>query len=289
MQTQTDKPQRQYSATEIITNKLKDSNKPIYLIKGLTYKAIVEAYLENNGIGWSLKTQESEAARLRTIIPILEEFKFNAHSIYLKLVENKLAPYTIRTIFARLKNLINFCIRNKLVTGDINPFYNYMKFDAPNKFKVSSVYKPAVVVITHSALINKINMDPEFTEIERETLKYLLNTGLRISELYKVEEISSGKWHVKGKGGKFRRVLLQPPTEILSKDLIRKSLSRYSLTPHDLRRLFATELANKGLTGNQLKQIMGWSSIQTANYYLQNTEDELLLNDINKLMQQKED
>jgi len=41
------------------------------------------------------------------------------------------------------------------------------------------------------------------------------------------------------------------------------------LTPHSLRKLFATKLVTSGMTLPDVCNVMGWSSMQTAMSYLQ--------------------
>lgn len=248
------------------------------------YKASVEAYLEVASRGWSMSSQTSEAARLRKLVPLLEQYGFNAESIYNELYKT-MSAYTMRTIFVRLKRLYDFCVKMELLpTGAANnPFEHYMTIVAPNKFKMANVYKPKEVGSNYTTVKAKIQslVDADI----RASLLFLLQTGLRVSELYKLQQDTlTGNWYVKGKGGKLRSVMFTPPEKIAGKWAMQKELVKLNLTFHALRKLAATQLANSGLTANDLQTVFGWSSINTAQSYLQKTSDEKLKQKLNEVL-----
>jgi len=229
------------------------------------YPAIIEAYLEVASRGWSISTQITEASRTRSLLPLLSKYGLDPEKIYGALSSKGDAPYSIRTKFVRLKKLADFCRDAGLYSGT-NPFETYITYTAPNRFKMANVYRPRTVMLGYDAAKELIS---SFNGAVRGTALCLLQNGLRISELYKLEQSADGNWFVQGKGGKVRHVLVPPPAELATKGELVRELAKIELTPHQLRKLTATKLASSGLAAHELQQVMGWSSIVTAQSYLQ--------------------
>ena len=261
MQVQIDK-QSENTLARILDNM---SAKTVKLNKGIDLKGALEAYLEVSSRGWAITTQENEASRVRSLLPLLTTHGFDPDKIHTELSKES-APYTVRMKFVRLKGFTDFCINNNLITG-LNPFTTYMKYTAPNKFKMSSIYKPKVVGLTY--IEAKANINSIEDNLVRVTAEFLLKSGLRISELYSLEQSVDGAWFVKGKGGKYRGVMVNPPEQLCSKSKLVRALTTLNLTPHQLRKLNATHLVASGLNVSELQQVMGWGSLNTAQYYLQ--------------------
>lgn len=235
------------------------------LITGLTIKQLIDAYIESKSVGWSLSSQRTEASRLYNTIDMLEQYGLNPFKIYNEL-QKTMRAYTIKTIFIRISSLIDFGLKYELLDGRLNQFREFMSTIAPNNFKTVNVYKKKHLSTNFDEAYNNIlNIT---NDIVKDTLIYLLKTGLRISELYKIKN-DNGEYFVKGKGGKIRQILFEPPKTIASLYQIRLELSKLNLTPHDLRRLCATHLINNKLNVNEVQQVFGWSSIATANNYIQ--------------------
>jgi integrase len=97
----------------------------------------------------------------------------------------------------------------------------------------------------------------------------LLRTGLRISE---IDSVVADR--VVGKGGKVRKIFGEVGKPTCSKSELRRALSKIGLRPHDLRKLFATKLAESGASPADLCKVMGWSDIKTSFVYLQSRDDE---------------
>jgi len=238
-------------------------------LKGISFDEVVGAYLEISSRSWSKSTQLSESARLRKLIPALNLHGFNPDKLYSYMTEADLGEYTIKTSFIRLSKLYDFCKYADVleVSVSINPIKDYMTVRAPNKFKVSNVYKPKKVKSTFKEVVSKIERMADLKI--KTTLDFLIKTGLRIHELYKIETTEDGRYIVKGKGGKYRFILIPPPKEIPKLSEIRKALDKMRLTPHSLRKLLATELASSNVPASSIQQMFGWSSINTAQSYIQ--------------------
>lgn len=258
------------------------------------YDVAIDAYIEFRSRGWSINTQRVEAARLRSILPLLDKYGLDPESIYQDLVKQGQAPYTIKTAFVRLKAMLDFCTKFDLIItkgkrdteSRINPFEVYMTYTAPNRFKAANVYKPRVSPLSYDEIKFGILNENAFDINTKKTLMFLLSSGLRIHEVYKLEQSLSGNWFVKGKGGKIRMVFATPPKkyELISRSQVVRALTKLRLTPSHLRKVFATQLAKSGLPAHELKTIMGWSSIVTAQSYLQETSDSELQDKISKVL-----
>jgi len=125
------------------------------------------------------------------------------------------------------------------------------------------------------------------TQRESDIIKLLANTGLRCSELAELKSdninpnLSSIR--IQGKGGKVRTIPCnQTVREILSRNInfpknrksiyniCRKAGNRIGikLAPHILRRYFATQLLDKGVSLLIISRLLGHASIQTTELYL---------------------
>ncbi len=248
------------------------------VLKDFNYSEVIEAYLEIASRSWSLSTQVSEASRLRALLPLLQEHGFSPDAIYGGLSTQGVGAYTIKTAFIRLSKVYDFVVDLNLVDKHTNPFKSYMKHTAPNKFKTSNVYKPKVVPLTYEQL--KVEVDLVADSVLKDTLRFMMQSGLRIHEVYKVQKSIDGNFFVQGKGGKMRPVMTAPPAVLASKGVVQKTLMKFGLTPHALRKLAATKLAASGMVVSDLQQVFGWSSLQTAQSYIQQTDSNNLKNKV---------
>lgn len=148
---------------------------------------------------------------------------------------------------------------------------------------------------------------------DKAILELLFSTGLRISELAKLNKDSidfkRGEFSVRGKGGKVRVVFLSPRATDAIKGYLEKRadiedalfvgtnknpgrltvrqiqrlIARYavksgivkSVTPHTLRHLFATDLLINGADLRSVQALLGHSSITTTQVYTHLTDRQL--------------
>jgi len=142
----------------------------------------------------------------------------------------------------------------------------------------------------HRAFISKNDLDiilEKATQKESDIIKMLAHTGMRASELsgLKPENISPNlsSITIQGKGGKVRTIPCnQTVKEILSRTIHfpknRKSIYNIChntgtrnciyLSPHVLRRFFASSLLSKRVSLLVISRLLGHSSVQTTEVYL---------------------
>lgn len=208
---------------------------------------------------------KSEMSRLLKTAPHLDsrpQTLFNAL---------RLSPYSRLTTWIRVVNYWDWLIHEGLTPGP-NPYKIFMSTNR-NAFK--QVYKRKEINLSYEQVKEKIEQI-NHPETRHRALQILCN-GLRWHESTQQENIANGK--VVGKGGKLRP-LYGPQIEEkhyqISYSVFRKHLATVGLKPHDLRKVFATKLAQAGLAEADLLKVMGWSSILTAQSYLQPQRDEAL-------------
>lgn len=178
--------------------------------------------------------------------------------------------HTNRTINNQLMILRSFCRWQKSENGCDNPL---------ERFRLLPELPPRQRILTeeeyHTILLS-------CTTFESDIIRFLGNTGLRVSEFLAISPswISSCKTHLKvlGKGNKERIVPLNRTClEILSRHpnchiahthciwYICQALARRAgvpgFGPHALRHMFATRMIRAGVPILQVSQILGHSSV----------------------------
>lgn len=219
----------------------------------------MKEYLDYHKNAWSETTMKAEEARLHKYLHLAETPPASAYAELSK----KLKPYTIKTLFIRLGHYQEWLFNQKFKDTP-SEYKTFLKSHA-NKFKHVYDRKP-VGTDYHSALRAISTLADSATRFHAE---FLLKSGVRISESYSVKD-----GFVVGKGGKRRKIYVDPPSTLVPQKVLREALSSINLTPHALRKLCATNLARNGADAPTLCKVMGWSSIATAYKYLEPIDDD---------------
>ncbi len=222
--------------------------------------SLIHQYITYHKNAWSVSSLRSEKARLQAVLPVLQQSE-DPQFVYDTVSKTK-KPYAVKTLFVRLGHFYDWLIDQGYRKD--NQFRQFTKQNA-NLFK--QAYSRRTVDVTFEEAKEKIETIDD--EEVRDACIALLTSGLRITELGKVTD-----GFVVGKRGKKRRVFTE--RRAVAAHRIRYALKKLGLKPHDLRKLFATRLAESDISPQDLCQIMGWNSFQTAYYYLQSSNEERL-------------
>ena len=170
--------------------------------------------------------------------------------------------------------------------------------------KLEKGFKDVVSIRTFLTIFNNI---PKKKWIDRRNwliFAFLLFTGIRVSELIQFNKnniIDKNKFIIRGKGNKYRtiylssfiinlleewennRIAISTKNKILTTkqiNLIVKKISNTyfnkNLTPHSLRRSFATHLLSNDINIEIIKKILGHATINTTLNYVQYTESDVV-------------
>ncbi len=214
-------------------------------------KHLIEPYLKYHETAWAKSTMKTA----RSILKKCEDCLESPEGLFDKLRERQIRAYTLKATFTRICHLEKWAQREPIFKAFTNRHRATFKH-AYVKKEVGISYEEALAAIT------------QLDSPAREHAYSLLNTGLRISESYDV----GADQMVRGKGGKVRKVYGRVEYTIPKTTLWRK-LRDVGLKPHDLRKLFATRLVERGASAADLCKVMGWSSIATAYQYLQSRDE----------------
>jgi integrase len=215
------------------------------------WEALTQKYLAAHAKRWSHTTLRSETYRLRTLTKILhnQSAPVSGQRVYEGFVQAGLSPYSMQTAYLRAMGFLDWAkIENDLRAWakENAPFKNTYRRTTP-----SITYQEALLLVESLA------------EPIRTAAKLLLTAGLRSGEVNTFD----GKT-VTGKGQKQRDVYTElPPVTVQYQDLY-LALKKLGLKPHDLRKLFASEMVRRGANEFQLTTLMGWSNINTALSYV---------------------
>lgn len=178
------------------------------------------------------------------------------------------APNTVRTEQAAISAFFKAAVKNK-VLGE-NPWVGIRRPQQTRRTRV----------LSHEEQRKLLR---QLLPHHDTTTQVLLGTGLRMHELiaFRSENVKAEGLHVVGKGRKKRVVPLQQEVRERLADLqavnhrvFEEALERAAVrakiphvTPHDLRRTFATRCAVAGMPALVLARILGHSSIRTTEQY----------------------
>ena len=210
-------------------------------------------YIKDKAPTRTAATIKSETARMNIVASLasltpLEAWK--ALSAY--------KPYTRNTIWARLISFLKWH-----PTKSADSFIEF-RLSSPQLFRNSYVRK-SVPTSVAEALSRLGGVSPDV----KEHAVLMLNGGLRYAESLTLKD-----GEVLGKGRKLRRAPISrdvSPAYTGSYKRFYRELKAVGLKPHDLRKIRAADLVKRGCNVFELKALMGWASLDTANSYIQAT------------------
>lgn len=214
---------------------------------------LIDQYLESKKLAWSPTTLRSEGHRLRGVVEALDG---KPETLWAAIATR--APYTRTTMWTRVVSFYDWAIAKGHVQGP----NKYREWRAENERQFKHVYAPKLPDISFDeakARIARIE-DPR---IRGKALQLLMG-GLRYSE-----SMTLAEGRVIGKGNK-PRASFAPEAQApgCSYHTVLRALKAVGLTPHMLRKITATTLAQEGLREAELCEAMGWSSFHTAKNYV---------------------
>lgn len=210
---------------------------------------------------------------------------------YIKKFSKNHKPSSIHLEFSGILSILIFQKQNKLVNECKN--IRLPKEERTLKATIS---------------INEFNYLKQFNNLDwysyRDFLifSFLFFTGIRVSELcnIKINKIINNSIEIIGKGAKLRTIYINNYLLSLLKQwnynyipisrnkkiltikqinlIIKKIGIKYfnkNITPHSLRRSYATHLIKKGINIEIIRKILGHANINTTSRYIQYTEDEI--------------
>lgn len=225
----------------------------------------IQSYLESNSMAWSESTKCTEKARFNKLLGVLDG---NAQKLW-AYMDGKSAYYKLITF----NRVIEFFSHS--FPGKENPYLIWKKKNA-RLFKY--VYSRKEIGYSFEDVRKKIN-SIENSLIRNKALE-LLSTGMRYNESLTLDASTNS---IVGKGNKRRKVFISDELKQLPKYNgsywgFYSELNKVGIKPHELRKLFATRLAQKGVSQINLLKIMGWESMETAKIYLQPDNDKQINN-----------
>lgn len=223
-------------------------------------------------------------------------------------LKQRYKPATINNKLGHIKKFLGWCQENGLI--DHNPATRIKPVNSENVPRWLT--RPQVDAILHAAqreIDNRASMKSYLKiSIRGYTIAvFLLNTGLRVSELcdLKIGDICNGVVTVRwGKGAKRRQVPMnkQAKDAISNWLTVRRSENDYlfstwkgritrqvvlfhlaqigqelgfKLTPHLLRHTFGKSLADRGVALDRIAKLMGHASLTTTAIYTMPSMDDL--------------
>ncbi|MBI2604039.1 MAG: tyrosine-type recombinase/integrase [Candidatus Harrisonbacteria bacterium] len=192
---------------------------------------------------------------------------------------------------------------------------NFLKYLAKQDYNVPSPEKIELpklgdrqIEIIEYAELERLLEAPEGADVktlrDRAILEMLFSTGLRVSELCKLNryiDLDKGELSVRGKGDKLRVVFISDRARkaveaylaargdadealFVSMRAVQRLIHYYGrkagivgkrLTPHGLRHLFATDLLVNGADLRSVQELLGHSNVSTTQVYTHLTNKEL--------------
>jgi integrase len=227
-------------------------------------KAMIEQYIEAKQGAWSLTTLRTEATRLAGLAGSLTG---KPAELWAELEKRRMAPYARVTVWTRVCNFWGWAIEHGHAQGP--NLYSVWRKEKAQWFTASKVYTPKHCDMTLREARARISTMSD-SGMQEKAMQLLLG-GLRYEESFHVEELGPGHYEVRGKGGKLRRVPVAPCRLAFhgGYTAFQRALKRATgLTPHQLRKIMATECARSGMQEADLCKLFGWECFTTAHKYI---------------------
>jgi len=228
-------------------------------------KNFIQKYLTEKKLAWADTTIRSTKYRLMSISDVLTLQDPLALWTHIE----RLKPYSRVTVFTNVVSFFDWLLEEKHLTG-VN---EYKKFRRKNAKLFKNAYRTRKPTVSYQEAEHRIGTIKD-GEVRSKCLE-LLSAGLRYTE--SLSRVDGG---VIGKGGKWREIFtkkykLKPSPWSKSYSHLRRHLANIGLKPHDLRKLFLTELVKHNANEFELCQIAGWASITTASSYIKTERNRL--------------
>jgi integrase len=209
----------------------------------------VNDYIASKELAWAETTKKTERSRLMANLAHIN--KGAAH-----LATLKINRYALKTLFIRAGELAEFC---KVAENEFKAFLK------TNALFFKNAYDRKVVEVSFEEAKGRI-LRIKRAEV-RELALAMLTSGMRAAEALSYD----GGGQVAGKGSKLRDIYIDANLKELDLDYssLYYELKKVGLTPHQLRKLFASKVVERGAGLADLLTLMGWADIKTAQYYLQ--------------------
>ena len=220
-----------------------------------------------------------------------EYYKRTINDFFLNLPKNYISDVKSTDISLYLSRF-SWHHKNSTTNKSLSALKSFFRFvsEMYNTPNITTNIKEYKEEMTYRPFISKENLDKilaKATQREKDVILMLAHTGMRCSELcgLKPENITPNlsSITIQGKGGKVRTIPCnQTVKEILSRSIHfpknRKTVynicmgagtkMKVSLSPHMLRRYFASTLLAKGVSLLIISRLLGHSSVQTTEIYL---------------------
>lgn len=230
---------------------------------------LIERYIESKRLAWAPTTLRSERHRL---LGLASQITGEPDTLWTALSAYK--PYSRVTYWTRVVMFWQWLLDQGLKSGR----NEYESFRKENLRLFKHTYQPHFPSLSFEEAVKAISgLDQE----PRRLALQILGSGERFHE-----SIQAGN-EISGKGSKrrhsFRPIHDGTGHHPVSYGSLRKALATIGLRPHDLRKLCASRLVQEGLKEQDLLKVMGWTSMETAKFYLAPKRDAELQTVFNRI------
>ena len=225
--------------------------------------SLIDQYLESLLGIWSDSTLRTARARLVSMRTPLSQGE--PAKLWTSLA-GRLKPYSRCTSWIIVIGFVDWQIKQGMLQGP----NKYREFKENNPKLFNNKYRRNLPQIGFSEALKRLR-GLEHRASQEKALQ-LIYGGLRWTESHEVSKDGI----CTGKGGKQRKIFnYRDVQNTVPYYTFRRQLAKVGLKPHDLRKIFASELVRRGIGPFELKEIMGWSSVSTAEFYINCDEEKL--------------